>query len=104
MLGKLTTKRLAHSFRQVRDHVQRGYSTAIKMGTMLDDAVGVASRIHGALKDSGAYHKAPQAHKAIESGLRGYGSARKEVSDRHDNVKNTLARIKASAPEISGFL
>ena len=71
---------------------------------MLDDAVGVASRIHGALKESGSY--GAQTHpvaKAIESGFGKYTGAKKEIQGRHDNVKNTLSRVRAAAPEISGM-
>ena len=93
---------MAHTYRQVRGHVQRAYSTAIKAGTMLDDGMRVASRIHGALKDSGVYNA--ETSKAIESGFGKYRGAKKEVSDRHDHVKNTLSRVKAAAgSEITGM-
>ena len=95
MLGKLTTKRIAHTYRQVRNHVARGYSTAIKAGTMLSDAVDTASRIHGALKDSGVY--APGTQKAIDSGFSRVQQGRREVTDKHDHVKETLSRVKAAA-------
>ena len=103
MFGKLTTKRLAHTYRGIRNHVVRGYATALKAGTMVDDAIGVASRIHGALKESGAYGSAPQVQKAIEGGFGKYTGAKKEIQGRHDHVKNTLSRVKAAAPEITGM-
>ena len=95
MLGKRTAKNIAHTYRQVRGHVQKAYGTAIKAGTMLDDGMRVAARIHGALKDSGAY--TADTSKAIDSGFGKYHGAKKEVTDRHDNVKNTLSRVKAAA-------
>ena len=102
MLGKRTVRTIAHTYRQVRGHVQKAYGTAVKMGTMLDDGMRVASRIHGALKDSGAY--TAETSKAIDSGLAKYAGAKKQVSDRHDNVKNTLSRVKAAAgSEITGM-
>jgi hypothetical protein len=102
MFGKRTARTLAHTFRQVRGHVQKAYGTAIKAGTMLDDGMMVARRIHGALKDSGAY--TAETSKAIDSGFGKYAGAKKEVSDRHDNVKNTLSRVKAAAgSELTGM-
>ena len=104
MLSKLNAKRIAHTYRGIKHHVAKGYSTAVKAGTMLSDAVDVAYRVHGALRDSGVYAKAPQAQKAIERGLKGFGDAKKEVTDRHDFVKQTLNRVKARAPEVKALL
>ena len=104
MLGKLNAKRIAHGYRQVRNHVAMGYSQAVKAGTMLSDAVDVAYRIHGALQDSGVYSQVPQAQKAIGSGFKGFGEAKKKVTDRHDQVLNTLSRVKARAPEVKALL
>jgi hypothetical protein len=95
MLGKQTVKRLAHTYRQVRNHVAHGYATAIKAGSMLSDAVDTAHRIHGALKDSGVY--TPGAQKALDSGFSRAQQGRRAVTDKHDHVKETLSRVKAAA-------
>jgi hypothetical protein len=95
MLGKQTSKRLAHTYRQVRNHVAHGYATAVKAGNLLSSAVDTAHRIHGALKDSGVYSAGAQ--KAIDSGFSKVSQGRREVTDRHDHVKETLSRVKAAA-------
>ena len=95
MLGKQTSKRLAHTYRQVRNHVAHGYATAVKAGNMLSDGLDMAHRIHGALKDSGAYSAGAQ--KAIDSGFSRVQQGRRQVTDKHDHVKETLSRVKAAA-------